>query len=169
MRTVALALGLACLAAGPAAAISVALPDIRGPQVVCFKYSAFRLAKGERVADLELGLEGLSLDVSGPRGTFTIAESEIWRQPETPAAPVLQRDDLTAFQDRTAEGPRYGLLGQTYFSAGRDRLLIWLSGPALDGGAADREILGRFMVGDPGKFDCGRRYTYTMDADGPEE
>lgn len=168
MRIGALA-ALALVCSGPALAEPIPLPAIAGPQTICFKYSAFRLAAGERAEGLEMGLEGLSLDVSGPRGKFTIAESEIWRAPDDPGASVLKRDDLTAFKDRASGETRYGIWGKTFFSAGRSVLLIWLSGPALRGDAADRELIDRFRIGDAGKFDCARRYVYTMDADGPED
>jgi len=169
MALAALAAGLACAAPQAGLAESLRLPDIRGPQVICFKYSAFRLAEGERVEGLDMGLESLALTIAGPGGRYTLQESEIWGASESAGRRVLERADLTAFEDRGADGRLYDVWGQTYFSAGRQRMLVQLSGPALRGAEADRPILERLMVGDPGQFHCNRRYVYTMDADGPEE
>jgi hypothetical protein len=48
---------------------------------VCFKYSVFSLAIGERIIDMEGSAEGISVQVDGSHGSFHIWESEILATP----------------------------------------------------------------------------------------
>ena len=134
---------------------------VLGPKLLCFKYSTFSLLSGERVTDFSGGLEGMSIQVVGDKGTFDISESEIFRQPKYTGHPVLQQNGTTAYRINGME-PHYDIYGRTSFSNDKDRLMITLSGPSLRGTATDKNIIRRFEIRDPSSAPCQQTFTYSF-------
>jgi len=155
-----IALTLALAAGG---AVQVEAPDreIIGPKTLCFKYSSFQLLDGERVVDVRIGLEAMGIEVEGPHGRYSIRESEIFAKPRMLGRRV-HRNGVTAYY-RSRSAASYAITGRTSYSPDRDALVLWLSGSALTGRAADATIYSRVTVGDPASLRCDRRYLYGRD------
>ena len=148
---------LAWAAFGTASAAPLKTPVV-GPQLLCFKYSTFSLLDGERVTDFSGGAEAMTLAIGGPSGAYTVSESGIF------AARGARRLELSSAKTNVYRffegGPRYGVYGPTSFSDGEDRPIIWLSGAALKGTAADAAIFSRVEVRDPKSVKCDQSFSY---------
>ena len=132
---------------------------VEGPKRLCFKYSTFDLLPGETVVSFTGGMEGMSLSVDSPAGRYEVAESEIFASPKRLRGKVFSQGDTSVFRG-AGRTRRYAIYGKTSYSDGKDRLVIWLSGPALTGGAGDAAIYRRFAVQDPRTVSCEMQFTY---------
>jgi hypothetical protein len=150
------------LATGSAGMRDEPAREIVGPKRLCFKHSSFQLTEGERVADVRMGVEGMSIGVEGPMGRYRISESEIFRKPTELGRRVGRRDGTGYY--RVSDPVRYAVTGRTSFSPDRDALVLWVSGDALVGQRTDAEIYNRVAVGDPAGRRCHYRYLYGGDA-----
>ena len=148
--------GSAC----PAAAEQLDKP-VPGPMLVCFKYSIFRLAAGERVTEVSGSPEAISITVDGPRGRIAIAESEIFAPARGAKRLVLSLGHTKVY--RLGRDRRYAIYGPTDYSPRKDRLVLLLSGPGLAGQASDRDFYDRFDVRDPAGMACGHIFTYSWE------
>lgn len=156
------------LATGSSAWVGTPEPEIVGPKLLCFKYSSFQLLEGERVTDVRMGLEAMVIEVDGPLGPYTVAESEIFRRPARLGARVVRSGGTTYY--RRGNPPSYAVTGRTRHSTERDTLVLWVSGSALTGQGVDAAVFTRVMVGDPAQLPCDYRYLYGWDvAFGPDE
>lgn len=145
----------------PARADPLPKPVI-GPKLICFKYSVFRLAAGERITDAAGSPEGIAITLHGPNGEIGIGESEIFAPAKGGKRLVFSAGRTKVY--RVARGRRYAIYGPTYFSEGADRLVLWLSGPGLSGGRRDRDFYSRFDVRNPEGSACEHVFTYSWDA-----
>lgn len=135
--------------------------EIVGPKKLCFKYSSFQLAEGERVADIRIGMEGMGIEVEGPFGRYSVRESEIFAKPAMLGRRVSRHDDTKYY--RNGDPVSYAVTGRTSYSPERDTLVLWVSGPALTGQRTDAAIYSRVTVGDPALQRCDYRYLYGWD------
>lgn len=133
---------------------------VTGPKLVCFKYSTFELAKGESISPISASPEGISLLVEGPSGRFTIGESEIFAAVKGAKRLVLSKNLTSVYRVR-GKNVHYAIYGNTDFSNGKARLVIWLSGETLRGKRSDRAVLKRFTVRDPAEVGCEQTFTYS--------
>jgi hypothetical protein len=133
---------------------------LRGPKNLCFKYSTFTLAAGESVTDFSGGFEGMMIDVKGPKGKYTISESEIFARPRERGNFVNAHSHATIYALKGRER-QYAIYGRTRFSPNSDRLIVRLRGDALRGTAADADIYDRFDVVEPRSQDCEHTFTYS--------
>jgi hypothetical protein len=134
---------------------------VLGPKQLCFKYSVFFLAAGERVTDLSGSMEGVRIKVKGPLGTYEIGESEIFASPSEEKLLVYSRG-RTNVHRVLGHSRRYLIDGPTSFSQGKDWPLMWLSGSALQGPKKDFRIFGRIEVRDPKSVKCAQTFTYGL-------
>lgn len=134
-----------------------------GPMQICFKYSSFSLLEGERIVGFQGSAESMAIDLEGPTGSFRIGESEIFADPAHPGRRVSQHNGTSVYRLRDPD-LRYAVYGKTEFSDGRDRLMLWLDGEALDGSRRDARIYDRLIVGDPSALHCKHIFTYSWDA-----
>ena len=149
------------LATGAAGALDEPQRDITGPRKLCFKYSSFQLAAGERVTDVQIGVEGMGIEVEGLLGRYSVRESEIFARPARLGRRVSRNEDASYY--RSGNPVSYAVTGRTSYSPDRDTLVLWLSGPALTGQRADAAIYSRVAVGDPAPLRCDNRYLYGWD------
>jgi len=155
----ALSLGaFGCLAFIRAEADPLEKPVV-GPMIVCFKYSAFALAAGERITDFSSSPEGMRIAVDGPRGRFSIVESEIFARLRGGRALVKKDGQISVFK---VEGRprRYAIFGPTKFSNGADSPIVLLEGDALRGDAEAVNLFDRVEIRDPSSEHCGQTFTY---------
>jgi hypothetical protein len=131
-----------------------------GPKLICFKYSTFSLADGERVTEFTGSPEAMSITVERTSGDFTIAESEIFAEPKGPKRLVFSNGRTFVYRVSDHRG-RYAIYGPTSFSAGNNRLVIWLSGKSLRGKKSDQTVYGRFMVRNVAGLKCEQTFTYS--------
>ena len=110
-----------------------------GPMLVCFKYSSFSLADGERIIDFEGGAEGMAVRVEGPHGAYWIEESEIFITPRL--GRLLSDNGGTRVYRLRGRARQYAIVGATNFSGGEDRAVIRLEGGALTGTARMRKYI----------------------------
>ncbi len=136
-----------------------AMTPVVGPRQVCFKYSSFNLLEGERIVGFQGGAESMAVNVEGLYGAFRIGESEIFAGPPRRGLRVSTRNGTSVYRLRDPD-LRYGVYGKTAFSAGRDRLTIWLQGKALNGTRRDAHIYDRLVVGDTSTLNCQHTFTY---------
>lgn len=157
-------IGMGLLAVvGTAAASEPPSRPVEGPQLLCFKYSTFQLAKDERVKDFSLSPEEMSLTIEGPTGVYNVAEGEIFAEPKHRGRRAAQRGQTSVYQINGK--PRYAIYGLTNYSPNKDRLVIWLSGNGLSGNSKDKAIYSRFEVRDPEGAACGHVFTYSWFAE----
>lgn len=156
MKPIALAL---FLIAGTSSAAAPPSRPVKGPMLLCFKYSTFQLAEHERVTDFSASPESMSLTIEGPTGKYQVGESEIWAEPKHRGRLISQRDDTAVYQPD--DNRRYAIYGPTKYSPDRRRLVIWLSGEALRGNGDDKTLYERFNVRDPKGASCGHGFTYS--------
>ena len=141
-----------------------ALPPVIGPKKVCLKYSNFDLLDGEQVTNSAGGVEGVSLQISGRAGKFSVGESEIYAEPARRGTLVASLDGTKIYRLSDASGAIfYALYGHAESLGVRDRKILVLSGPAFTGGATDAASYSRFRIGDPGAVKCGHSYVYGWD------
>lgn len=133
-----------------------------GPMQVCFKYSSFSLAGGERITDFDGGGEGMAVRIEGPNGTYRIGESEIFATPRLGRL-VANRDGTRVYRLR-GRSREYAIVGATTFSDGEDIVVIRLDGEALTGTSRDAQVYERFRVADPASLHCSQIFTYSWDA-----
>ena len=150
---------LLTLASSPAISAPPKSPVV-GPMLLCFKHSTFNLLAGERVADFSGGFERMSLTIDGPSDVYTIAESEIFASIRRALRPVFSSDTTHVFRALGGH-PKYAIYGRPSFSPDQDRLVIWLSGPALKGSNEDAAIYSRFDVRSIDYDKCGHGFTYS--------
>ncbi|MDP3802349.1 MAG: hypothetical protein Q8Q71_09215 [Brevundimonas sp.] len=151
---------IAALAASQPSTQDPPTPDIVGPRQLCFKYSSFLLNEGERVVDVRMGLEGMGIEVAGPRGSYSIRESEIF----APASLGRRTQRMGGTSYYRLRGPlRYAVTGRTDYSPARDTLVLWLSGSAFTGQPDDASIYTRVTIADPAPLHCDHRYLYGWD------
>ena len=131
-----------------------------GPKLICFKYSTFALADGERVTEFSGSPEAMSITVEGPSGDFIIGESEIFAAAKG-AKRLVYSNDRTSVYRVSGRGGRYAIYGPTSFSAGKDRLVLWLSGKNLTGKKSDQAVYDRFTVRDVVGLNCEQTFTYS--------
>jgi hypothetical protein len=131
---------------------------VNGPTTLCFKYSTFELVSGEVAVDFIGGLEGMRLEIEGPKGKYFIDESEIFAPPHAAKMPVSKRGMGTTY---SLDEGGYVIFGPTTFSHGADRPVVRLSGDALKGTPEDAEIYRRFDIRDPRGAGCRQVFTYT--------
>jgi len=135
---------------------------VEGPKLLCFKYSTFKLLLGEKVTDLSGSPESMSIRVERPPRMYRIGESEIFAPGRGARRLVFSHGRTSVFAVSGYER-RYAVYGPASFSDGKDRLLIWLSGSALQGTSADAAIYRRFEVRDPATVKCDHVFTYSWD------
>lgn len=156
-------IGLALfLVAGASAAAAPPSRPVKGPMLLCLKYSTFQLAEHEHVRDFSASPESMSLTIEGPAGEYVVGESEIWAEPKHRGRLVSQRDGTAVYQFE--DHPRYAIYGPTKYSPDRPRLVIWLSGAALRGNGDDKALYERFNVRDPKGASCDHGFTYSWEA-----
>jgi hypothetical protein len=151
---------VAALLAGPSAALAEP-PEkpITGPKLICFGYSTFILADGERVADFGMGQETIGITVNSPSGAFTIVESDIFATPEGAKRLVFSKGTMSVYSFSN-HGVSYAIYGPTSFSGGKDRVVLRISGKNFDG---NRSVLSRFEVRDPAGLMCDHTFTYSTE------
>ncbi len=158
---------LTCLVvmAMPSTAAIANLPGgpVIGPNLICFKYSTFTLIEGEQVTDFSASPEDMSLEISGPSGSYEVSEGEIFAATKASKRLVLSREGAHVYRVSSKNEVRYAIYGPTDFSDGKDRLLIWLSGNALHGTRKDLTIYSRFDVRDPATVNCAHSFTYSWE------
>lgn len=133
---------------------------VTGPQLVCFKYSTFKLGKGERITDVSPGgPEDIILLVETPRGGLRVMEGEVWGEPRQEKERILQQGQTTVYRIVIENEPRYAIYGPLAYE--KHKLVIWVSGPALVGNDKDIEIVSRFIIEDTDKVKCRRQFTYS--------
>lgn len=132
-----------------------------GPLKLCFRYSSFSLAEGERIADLQMGIHGLVLAIESPRGRYQVHENEILVAPRL-GRRVLRTETASVYRSRNSF-VSYVVMSRPEFSPDRDVPLLVVSGEALQGTSADARIYARITVGDPTSVPCDRRYLYGWD------
>lgn len=135
---------------------------LKGPGLVCFKYSTFQLLAGETVTDQSGSPEATMIKVTGSAGSFEIGESEIFATPRGERELVDTREQTRVYLIR-ARDKLYGVYGPTPFSTGGDRLVIRLSGRALRWDARDVAIYQRFEVRKPPSSGCLAVIGYSWD------
>lgn len=133
-----------------------------GPKLVCFMYSSFELARGERITEFEAGVHAMAVEVEGAFGSYRIMEGETFAAPRQLGEPLLQRDGMTVYRLRDPE-LRYALTGRILHPDDEDNVIIWLAGEGLTGRRADRRVLDRLTLGDPSALACGYRFRYGWD------
>lgn len=154
---------------GPVAAEPLGHPVV-GPKLICFKYSTFSLLAGERITDFSSSPEAMSVKIQGARDSYTIAESEIFKQLKHTEQPLFQHEGMSVYRIRVPwnqgedhNGIDYGLYGRTRFSIDKDRLLLLLYGPLIRGGASDARIYERLRVRDVASVACQFHFTYSFE------
>ncbi len=149
------------LATGSSAWLDTPEPETIGPKLLCFKYSSFQLLEGERVTDVRIGIHAMVIEVDGPAGRYTVAESDNFRRPASLGTWVARSGGTT--YHRSGNPPSYAVTGRTSYSTERDVLVLWVSGSALNGRRTDAAVFTRVMVGDPAPLPCDYRYLYGFD------
>jgi hypothetical protein len=135
---------------------------LKGPGLVCFKYSTFQLLAGETVTEQSGSPEATMIKVAGSAGSYEIGESEIFATPRGERELVDARNQTKVFLIM-ARDKLYGVYGPTPFSTGGDRLVIRLSGRALRWDARDAAIYQRFEVRKPPSSGCRVAFAYSWD------
>jgi hypothetical protein len=109
----------------------------------------------------------MGIEVEGPRGMYSVRESEIFARPATLGMRV-NRNEQTSYY-RSGNPVRYAITGRTSYSLDKDTLVLWVSGHALTGERPDAAIYSRVTVSDPAPLRCDIRYLYGWDvALGPD-
>lgn len=132
--------------------------ELSSPRLICLKYSSFELFEGEKITGGSGDMESMRLTINGPAGEFDVKEGEVW-------APLQGEKHLVSSKEQTrvysvpGERPQYAIYGSHPLF--RDRLLIWLSGPALKGTAEDSKIYGRFTIAAPNPAECFQSFSYS--------
>jgi len=155
-----LCFGAAIIAAMTGAWADSALPPVMGPKKVCLKYSSFDLLEGEQVAASAGGVEGVSLQIRGRAGRFSVGESEISGGPESSGTLVAAAAGTKVYRMTADHRVSYMLYGHAGPFSERDIPIVILSGPAFTGGKADAGIYGRFQISDPKDVKCDHSYVY---------
>jgi hypothetical protein len=136
---------------------------IEGPSNVCFMDSGLRLVAGERITDAHLGIHLMSIEVSGPRGAYTLSEGNNFATPARLGATVLQAETFSIHRVREDGEVRYVVMAYADFAPSERRALIWLSGPALVGANRER-IFRRITVGPRAtRCDVGFEYGWNLE------
>lgn len=128
----------------------------RGPMLVCFQFSTFHLAEGERIVDVGAGIHGVAIEVRGIRGAYRVAESEIFRTPKL-GRRVADRNGTRVYWLKE-EPLEYAITGISPDM--EERVILRLGGAAFDGTARDGRIYKRFTIGDPAAQHCDYRFDY---------
>jgi hypothetical protein len=128
-------------------------------RIICFKYSTLQLLEGERIVDGAGDMEDMYLTIRGPIGDYRVSEGG-WAPPTEPTQLVASTGNTSVYRVR-GQVPRYAVFGPRR-EAGEQEMLIWLSGPALKGSAADAQIYSRLEVRDPSTVECAETYAYSL-------
>jgi hypothetical protein len=145
----------------PAAGHAELSRPVEGPKLICFKYSTFALAAGERVTDMARSPEAVQITIMGPRGAYNIGESEIIGAQRATPKPIYANGPTKVFQLRSKSW-LYGVFGPTSFSDGADVLVDVLSGRVLRSGAYAAEVYRRIEVRDPASARCEATFSYSF-------
>lgn len=160
--------GVVALMATGSAAADPPPDSVAGPGLLCFKYSTFDLLAGERVVAVSGSPESMEITIEGPAGRYVVAESEIFAPPAHLGRRVARQAKTTVYAVPGNE-VRYAVYGRASFAPREDSLIVWISGPALTGGATDAALYARFAVADPDRAKCIHTFTYSWDAYLPDE
>ena len=152
------ALLVLALLVAPIVAWSEPLPEpVRGPTLICFKYSTFALEADEEIVDFTGGLEEMAIELRSPAGVLTIDEGEILAARGV-GRPLWSENGTSVF--RLRHRGEYTIVGRPFFAPDRDTTLVVLKGTMLTGRAADAQIYRRFRVVDTHTQSCTHTYTY---------
>ena len=102
----------------------------------------------------------MTLQITGRRGSFRIAESETYMSIETNDPPVASFDGTTVYRSTDGGKVVYILYGHADNLSKGDKHILSLTGAVFNGSKADAQIYRRFKIGDPGNLECGMRYIY---------
>jgi hypothetical protein len=155
---IALAIALA-MSSASAAQITPLEHPVMGPKTVCLKYSSFQLAEGESIRGFGGGIETMVLEIVGPSGSYTLAESEIWRDGARNRR-VASYGRTSVYSVRDGHAVRYAIYGPASFANGSERLLVRLESDRFDGTRTDAAVYRRVTVGDPAQLHCQQRFHY---------
>lgn len=162
-KIITLAVGVAALASSSPSAADTLRNPVAGPGLLCFKYSTFQLLAGERAVAFSGSPESMEITIDGPSGRYAVAESEIFAPPAHRGRRVARRAGTIVYAIPD-DKDHYAIYGRTSFSPGKDRLIVWLSGSVLTGGAQDAAIYTRLTIVDPDRTKCIHTFTYSWDA-----
>lgn len=137
--------------------------EVVGPKIICFAYSSFALNAGERVVSEQIGAHGISLRIQGRSGFYEITENEVMRMPARLGRKVHQSGDTSIFRSRSRPFS-YAFVVPTASSRSEPRMVAFISGEVLSGGADDASIYRRFTVADSSLTRCDHTYRYGFDA-----
>lgn len=137
--------------------------EVIGPKTICFAHSSFALNAGERVESEQIGAHGVSLRIQGPSGFYEITENEAMRMPARLGRKVHQSGDTSIFRSRSRP-VSYAFIAPTTSSRSEPRMIAFISGEVLSGGANDALIYRRLTVADPSLTRCDHTYRYGFDA-----
>ena len=162
--------GLAALLAFSASAAADPLEHaVAGPGRICLKQGSFLLLAGERAVDFAGGMESMRIGIEGPRGRYRIAESDFFlaqteesdtlRSGGYADRPVDRRDGSRTYRSR-GKGVGYAIYGRGPFGGQGWRMLAFIDGKALTGGAADAAIHRRYEVGETEMSRCIHSFRY---------
>lgn len=135
---------------------------LKGPGLICFKYSTFQLLAGESVTDQDGSPEATNIKVTSSAGSYEIGESEILATPRGERELVDAREQTKVYLIM-ARNKLYGIYGPTPFSPDGDRLVIRLSGRALRWDARDAATYQRIEIRKPPSSGCRAVFTYSWD------
>jgi hypothetical protein len=151
---------LLVLAAGAARAETLPKP-VAGPARLCFKYSSFELAEGERLTTVIGGAEGMRVLIDGPDGQLTLDESEIFGRSTAPDRLVEVRGGTRVYRPGGGSSG-YAVAGRPAFSPGRYVILVRLEGPMLARRGPAKAVYRRVRIGRSAKLKCDWTYTYGL-------
>ncbi len=159
------AVGTLVLAIGWMAQAEAVAPvgSLDGPKAVCFGMSSFALAAGERLELEYLGIHNVEVRVTGPSGTYTIRESEIFAIPRRPGTRVHREGDVSIFRSRTRPYS-YAVMAPTAFSPDQPQMIAVIAGDAFTGRRQDASVYRRLTVGDPARLRCDYTFAYGWSA-----
>jgi hypothetical protein len=109
----------------------------------------------------------MSLEIEGPRGSYTIVESEILGGGEVNDRQLVMTHAGTKVYRVKGARTRYVLSGPTAFSQGKDHITLSVHGTAFRGRPLDREIYRRFEIRDPTGSGCRHGFVYGWNLDEP--
>ena len=132
---------------------------IEGPSRLCFMYSRFQLAAHERVTSLSMGIHAMSLEVNGPHGQYSVSESDNFATPRTLGPAVFETETLAIYRVGQGGEIQYAVVGFADFAPNEARVLVWLSGPALNRSFREK-VFRRISIGEPVRAKCDRGFRY---------
>lgn len=128
---------------------------VEGPARVCFLASGFDLESGETSYLSYLGIHSAQLTIVGPRGSFKLTESEIFRSPKGRGR-IVPGIKTRIVRHRSKGRSSY----HVYASPDGGRPLLRVEGEALTGKASDTAILDRIMLLPGEGVPCREAFAY---------